>query len=257
MQDLSKQNLEGKYVIMNAKAFAKALSAIERIFHCESGFGLDPTNSGTKIYGHFLAELPSQAYGFTEPNEECYVRRYDVERLATEAEVQQALTVSSARKALGNKNQCIVAWVSRHPVLPAQIKALAEKLGEIRVVQITNTYQNFRGVIVAVKALKASHAVVVLPLSMIALILDSKEAQGITWLRAEMCSAHEGRCTDNYKEVSSDRHNSVVQVQHQCSMFNPETDVLMPGETARHVRFLEFQVLKSIDLITEPFTGGD
>lgn len=153
--------------------------------------------------------------------------------------------------------QKTIAWVSRHPPLQAQVKALAEKLGDIRVVQITNTYQNWRGVIDAVRAQKATHAVLVLPLSMIALILDSREAQGITWLRAEMDSAHTGRCIDGYKEVASDRHVSVVQVQHQCSMFNPDTDVLMPGETTRHLRFREFQVLKSIDLVTEPFTGGD
>ena len=122
--------------------------------------------------------------------------------------------------------------------------------------QVANTYQNYREVIGAVKALGATHAVVVLPMGMIALMLDSKEAQGITWLRAEMCSAHEGKCIDGYRHVASDKHASVVEVLHQCSKFNPETDVLMPGDTTRHVRFKEFQVLKSIELKTEPFTGG-
>ena len=158
---------------------------------------------------------------------------------------------------LGTQTKKTIAWVSRHDPLPAQVKALQEKLGDIKIVHINNTYTNYRNVIDAVKALKAMHAIVVLPLSMIAFILDSKEAQGTTWLRAEMQSAHEGRCIDHYKEISNDRHNSVVQVQHQCGMFNPDTDVLMPGETTRHLRFRKFMVLKSIDLITEPFTGGE
>lgn len=153
--------------------------------------------------------------------------------------------------------QKTIAWVSRHPPLPAQVKALADVLGDIKLVQVTNTYTNYRAVIDTVKQIGATHAVLVLPLSMIALILDSREAQGIVWLRAEMDSAHAGTCIDGYKEIANDRHNSVVQVQHQCSKFNPDTDVLMPGENTRHLRFREFQVLKSIDLITEPFTRGE
>lgn len=146
--------------------------------------------------------------------------------------------------------QKIIAWVSRHPPLRAQINELHKKLGDIKLMQVTNTYQNYRDVLHIIKSYNATHAILVLPLSMIVLILDSKEVQGITWLRAEMDSAHTGKCIDSYKEIANDRHNSVVQLQHQCSRFDPDADVVT-GE--RHLRFREFQVLKSIDIVTEPF----
>lgn len=257
MQDLSEINLKGKYVVMSTTAFAKALSTIERIFYCKSGFGLDPENSGTKIYGHFVAGV---AEADIEEFEECYVRRYDVERLATEEEVQQAITANQARGSAGQKNtgmvnpayegapgmdepehplgehvQHIVAWVSRHPPLPAQIRMLKAKLGEdAKILRLGNTYTDANAVLLELMRAKATHAVVVLPLSMITRLLNAPEE--ITWLRAEMMPAHSGACTEN----------------PPCEHFNEDTDVLMPSSNGnRHLRFKEFTKLVTIDVITE------
>lgn len=125
----------------------------------------------------------------------------------------------------------IVAWVSRHPPLPAQIKTLRQKLGEaVRIVPLTDTYNNYRDVLETIGKSGATYAVLVLPLSIISLLVSSTPE--ITWLRADMMPA-EGE-------------------------YNPETDVIMPSQNgARHLRFKEFQEIISVDVVTIPFRGGE
>ncbi len=136
-----------------------------------------------------------------------------------------------------------VAWVSRHPPLPAQIRELEAKIGDITIVTIGNTYTNYKNIIEAAEISKARYGVLVIPLSMVSLIL-ANDTSGIVWLRAEMRPAHKYKCDGS-----------------MCMEMNTDTDVLMPIVNGsnnvtghRHVRFKEFVVLESVDVKTTPFT---
>jgi hypothetical protein len=61
-------NLEGKTVLIRKSFFKPEYADGDRRFKCESGFGCDPSGSGTKVYGTFLLD-----------GEEAWVRRSDVE----------------------------------------------------------------------------------------------------------------------------------------------------------------------------------
>jgi hypothetical protein len=126
-----------------------------------------------------------------------------------------------------------VAWVSRHPPLPAQIDALKSKLGSIDFVPMSDTFSNAKEIYRKVKEVGAEYAVVVLPLSVTMHLLNNPEASDIIWLRAEMVKAS-GR-------------------------YDPLTDVLLDDGKGnkRHVRFKKFQVLTAIEVHTEPFEVTD
>lgn len=81
-------DLEGKFVVMDKKGFkAEYRDIVYRIFFCTGGFGCNPLTVGTKIIGNFVVD-----------GEECYIRRYDVERIATEEEVLNAKAFAIQRQ---------------------------------------------------------------------------------------------------------------------------------------------------------------
>jgi len=128
-----------------------------------------------------------------------------------------------------------VAWVSRHPPLPVQIDALKSKLGDVEIVQISRTFTDVNEIVGEVRRVGAKHAVVVLPLSMIARLLEV--CRDVVWLQAEMVPVHEHSCEGE-----------------NCSDFNPKTDVVLSSPNfTRHLRFNGFKVIKKIEMITEPF----
>ena len=61
-------DLTGKTVLIRKRWFKKELQDGDRRFKCESGFGCDPSSSGTKVFGYFLSD-----------GEKTWVRRSDVE----------------------------------------------------------------------------------------------------------------------------------------------------------------------------------
>ncbi len=128
-----------------------------------------------------------------------------------------------------------VAWVSRHSPLPVQIETLKQKLGEIEIVQISKTFTDYREILNAVKSTGAKYAVVVLPLSLIAQIVQDKS---ITWLFARMQGLHE--CLGPEK----------------CPEFDPTRDVWLPlhgSDKGRHMRFERFEKIVKVEMVTEPF----
>lgn len=133
-----------------------------------------------------------------------------------------------------------VAWVSRHPPLPAQLERLRRVFGEgVEVVQISRTFATAEEVAEAVRAAGARAAVVVLPLSMIARLLEA--GRDIAWLWAEMSALHE------------------CYGPGACPEFNPETDVWLPlhgSQKGRHMRFNRFMRIKAVKLELEPLEEG-
>jgi hypothetical protein len=127
-----------------------------------------------------------------------------------------------------NKEKTVV-WVSKHPPLPSQTETLVRILGDLKLICISDKWQNANELYGRLKALGADYAVVVLPLSVTMHLLNCEESNTITYLRAEMEPAN--------------------------GEYNPNTDVLIDSGagTKRHRRFREFRVLKAIEVVTEPF----
>ena len=73
------QELEGKYVVVDEKAYNKTKDDIERVFLCEAGFGCSAETLGRAIFGKFVFD-----------GEECRVEGYHVKRLATDQEIEEA-----------------------------------------------------------------------------------------------------------------------------------------------------------------------
>ena len=135
------------------------------------------------------------------------------------------------------EGKIIVAWVSRHPPLPYQLTRLSELLGrEVEVVQINKTFRSVREVHEDVKRAGAEYAVLVLPLSMTAALVN--KYKDVTWLWAEMEALHED------KNIN-------------CPEYDEKTDVMLPARTDngmvyRHMRFKDFYVIKEVKLVLEP-----
>lgn len=131
-----------------------------------------------------------------------------------------------------------MAWVSRHKPLPAQIRELRRIFGDVEIIQISRTFRDAGDVYEDVKASGAEYAVVVLPLSMIARLV---QYPGVDWLWAQMRALHEclgpGRCAE----------------------FNPDSDAWLPlhgSEKGRHMRFETFKKIQRVVLVLEDFQGG-
>ena len=136
-----------------------------------------------------------------------------------------------------SNNKVKVAWVSRHPPLLAQLIRLSELLGEeVEVIPINRTFRNVKEVYEDVKRIGAKYAVLVLPLSMIATLVN--KYKDVTWLWAEMEALHEDESLN-------------------CPEYDEKTDVMLPAKTDsgtvyRHMRFKDFYVIKEVKLVLEP-----
>ena len=126
----------------------------------------------------------------------------------------------------------VVAWVSRHKPLPAQIRYLKRKLGnDVNVVQIPKTFTDVKEIYEDVVSAGADVAVVVLPLSMIACLVE--RYKDVVWLMAEMEPVH-----DSCPGVN-------------CPYFDPDRDVILPGVVIRHMRFKKFVRVKEVRVVKE------
>jgi len=132
----------------------------------------------------------------------------------------------------------VVAWVSRHDPLPAQIEELERKLGKFTLVRITRTFTNADEVIEQVRQAGARIAVVVLPLAMIAQLVERDKT--IKWLMARMREV----------EATRDRERAAALV-----FLNPKarTTATYADGSVKVFEFEGFEVIKRVVLETEPW----
>lgn len=127
-----------------------------------------------------------------------------------------------------------IAWVSRHMPLPAQLAELRRIFGDYELIRISKTFRDAREVAREVKEKGCKYAVVVLPLAMVAKLVEDRE---VIWIHAEMRALH--MCSKG----------------ESCPDFNVNTDVWIPlkgTEEGRHLRFVRFWRIKEVKLILEP-----
>lgn len=80
-----KQDLEGKIVILDKQCLKPEYHDIKyRVFQVIGGFGVKPSTIGTALYGKFLCD-----------DEQARMEGYQVERLATQDDIDLALATKS------------------------------------------------------------------------------------------------------------------------------------------------------------------
>lgn len=117
-------------------------------------------------------------------------------------------------------------WLSRHKPVPKEIDDLQKK--GIIIIEYVNLVPNAEFIISLVKKFNAKYVIPVLPLSIIAKLVEYAKTNGFIILYAEMEKIHEGDCKD-------------------CN-FDVYTDTIDKG---RHFRFKRFRILKDIQIIFE------
>ena len=132
-----------------------------------------------------------------------------------------------------------VLWVSRHGMLPAQMRFLAEKLGNFNVEFYNGMVPSAEYLVENVIVPKGINIVIpVLPLSMIARLVELSKKHGFEVWWAQMELLH-----NDYEET--------------CPDFDEETDAMVPGVDAngrkmwRHYRFKGFHRVREVKLVLE------
>ena len=138
------------------------------------------------------------------------------------------------------KPRTVILWVSRHSPLIAQIKALEAKFGAIEIHQLIGTIPSAEYVIRQAQHIGARVIVPVLPLSMIAHLIELAQKEGIIVLWAEMRQIG----------VFSSRKEA-----ERVKLEKPEarTIVEYSGGTFRVFEFVGFKKIKAIKLELEEF----
>jgi len=122
-----------------------------------------------------------------------------------------------------------ILWLSRHEPLPAQIKYLKEKLGDIEIEKEQGIVRDAEHVMEIIKETGAEIVIPVLPQTIIMHIAPRCAQENVMLLRAEMELLHE--------------------CDPVCQCFYKNTDTWVNG---RHYRFIRFNKLKEIKIIEEP-----
>ena len=87
------EDLEGKYVVLK-RSYYKGDDPIERVFHCEGGFGCKSYTMGSAVVGTFVFD-----------GEHVRAEGYEIERFATSEEVDIAKTkLEKSKKKLADQN---------------------------------------------------------------------------------------------------------------------------------------------------------
>jgi len=134
----------------------------------------------------------------------------------------------------------VVLWVSRHEPLPAQIRALEQKIGAIEVQQLVGIIPSAEFVAEVAQKLGAKIVVPVLPLSFIARLSELARRQGFTILMAKM------------REVAR------VQSREEAEKLVAEapewrTAVEYSGGVYRVWEFERFEKVIRVEVVTEPW----
>lgn len=129
-----------------------------------------------------------------------------------------------------------VLWVSRHKPLEAQIRTLEDKLGTIMVYQFIGKVPSAEYVVEVAKRLNAKYIIPVLPLSIIAKLVELAKKHGITVLWAEM------------EQVKTLQHEPKPNTD-----YDPECETVVGTEGLfKIMRFKRFHKIKAIRLELEP-----
>jgi len=151
-------------------------------------------------------------------------------------ETHQIYVTSSSR--CKEQDYKVVAWVSRHPPLPVQIRVLEQKLGCIRIVQVSGRVPDAESLAGLLDSIGADIVVPVLPLTIIARLTEIGRRHRWTVLWAEM------------EQVKMLAHKPVANVD-----YDPYTETWVKGAegTYKIMRFKKFHRIVRVKLELEPW----
>ncbi|MEM3943755.1 MAG: hypothetical protein QXJ59_06695 [Thermofilaceae archaeon] len=129
-----------------------------------------------------------------------------------------------------------ILWVSRHPPLPAQILELKRKFGDVEVVHFSGRVPDADFVVHLAEEVGAQIVVPVLPLSIIAAILNS--SKNLVILYAQMREVHKGP-RGECERAAREKPDRRVVVEYA-------------GGVCRVFEFVRFERVKAVKLETEP-----
>jgi hypothetical protein len=133
----------------------------------------------------------------------------------------------------------IVLWVSRHPPLQAQVKALEERLGGVTIYQMSGVIPNAEVIVETAKKLNASIIVPVLPLSMIARLAELSKQNKFTVLIAKMNNIATTKSVEEAQRLVTEKPESRTMATYADGV-------------VRVFEFERFEKLVEIKLVTEP-----
>ena len=133
-----------------------------------------------------------------------------------------------------------IGWASRHKPLQAQIQELKRIFGDVPIIiQAPTPFSSADEVADFFRKLGVDKVVVVLPLSMIAVLVEKHK--DIMWIWSQMADKHQD-CTGP-----------------KCPIFNKDSDVILQNkhmDRYRHVTFQKFMKIEKIDMILSDLTTG-
>ncbi|MEM4454825.1 MAG: hypothetical protein QXT28_08960 [Thermofilaceae archaeon] len=137
------------------------------------------------------------------------------------------------------KEEVRVLWVSRHQPVAAQLDVLKQKLGDVRVIVWQGHAPNAETVLEEALRVGARYIVPVLPLSFIARLAELAPQKGITVLFSRM------------EPIASTRDpEEVLRLLREKPGWRAA--VTYADGVTRVYEFVRFEVVRSVELVTEP-----
>jgi len=102
----------------------------------------------------------------------------------------------------------VVLWVSRHPPLPAQITELERKLNGVVIYQVSGVIPNAEAIVEIAKKYNAEVIVPVIPLSMIARLVELSKQNKFVVLLAKMNNIATTKDLNEARKLVSERPES-------------------------------------------------
>ena len=142
-------------------------------------------------------------------------------------------------ESVSGMKKTIILWVSRHTPVPIQVRVLEEKLGPIVIYQLAGVVPSAEYVVDKVREIGAEYIVPVLPLSIIARLAELSR-NNFTILLSKM---------ENIATVKS--WEEAVRIVNEKP--DARTLTTYADGVVRVFEFKQFEKLKEVRLVTEPF----
>ena len=135
-----------------------------------------------------------------------------------------------------NKNKTKILWLSKHEPLPKQLDMLKQKIGDYLLIKQSGWYNDVSDLFVFVNRLGVEYIIPVLPLSMIARLVNLANKHNITVLWSQMIEVNKGYGTPP------------TDIDRYC-----QTILTMRNGMWKVVEFDKFFVIKGVNLVLEDF----
>ena len=143
-------------------------------------------------------------------------------------------------ESVSGMKKTIILWVSRHHPVQAQFRVLEEKLGPITIYQLSGIVPSAEYVMEKAREVGAKYIVPVLPLSIIARLAELSKNNNFTILLSKMENIATVKSWEEAEKLVNERPDV-------------RTATTYADGVVRVFEFRQFEKLKEVKLVTEPF----